>query len=164
MSTKKTEKTASVVVNPVVANEKTASDSGRVSISTADYIKTATRKGNPLLVGNEKTRLYANGRVNGTTLILLGALSGGYTGKSVIGLEGYRTGIAALKANNFSNPLWKRLEANWKRGENRSASPALKIGPVLSALAREVSKGAIDGFDLSGIGDLETRKIFGFNF
>jgi hypothetical protein len=154
----------------VNANSTTAVEKKPIAISLIgekEYKVRSEKSGNPLLSGNVATRMYSNTRVNGTTLILIAALSAsgiGKTGKKEALLPEYEEGIKNLRADNFRNEFWKRLETNYKRGENRSSSPALKIGPVLTALRREITSGAIKGFNIAEIADESTRRLFGFNF
>jgi hypothetical protein len=152
-----------VVASPEIAVTEIKSETGRVSIATKDYLAIANRSGDPLLIANEKTRLYSNPRRNGTTFVILAALAA-VTKDKVAYTDLYEKGIIALERDNFNNPDWRRLEANYKRGENRSASPTLKRGPVLSAIKLRLKKSALIGFDISGIADPETRSIYGFSF
>ena len=133
-------------------------------ISDKEYKEKANRSGDPLLISNSDSRYYENSRINGTTLIVLAALSGSGNKNKKIGIEDFIKGVKALKAENFGNSLYKNLEKNYRRGSNRSSDPAKKISPVLSALISRGKAGYIKGFNTEGIGDAETRKIFGFNF
>ena len=135
-------------------------------VSEKEYLNAATRSGSPLLVKSAKTRSYANSNVNGTTAIVLAALAASTTfdpKKSVYTLDEYREGAASLKADRKADgKQWARLKDGWSRFGGRSKSPDAKIGPVLSALARDANTGVIRGFDATGIADEETRAYFGF--
>ena len=131
----------------------------------AEYLERAGRKGNPLILRNSASRVYSNARANGTTGIILAALaaSGGkgpeYSGEEFI------AGVSALSRDSFGNSDWKRLEAKYGAIKgNRSSNPALKLGPVTSALVREVKAGYLRAFNAAGIADRETRALFGFGY
>lgn len=160
MSTKKAVRKAAEVIAPAAA---TVSEEIAL-VDAKAFALEATRSGSPLLKGAIESRLYENDRVNGTTLIVIAALAASESekGKKVFGLFEFDKGIKALTAKGSA--FWTRLENNWNRGDNRSASPAKKIGPVLTGLKREIKNGYIKGFDASGIADEATRKVFGFDF
>ena len=147
-------------------NDKKLNDNKKAVslISLKEYKERANRSGDPLLISNAENRYYENSRINGTTLIILSALSGSGKKDKKIGIEDFIKGVKALKDNSFNNPIYKNLEKNYRRGDNRSTDPAKKISPVLSALISRGKAGYIKGFNTEGIGDAETRKIFGFNF
>jgi len=154
------------VIAPVIENKpETKKPEKKSLVSDKVYSDTADKSGNPLIAENVSTRLYSNERVNGTTLIILAALSAlEAKEKKTYSIIDFENGIKAIKANSFNNPAWKRLEANYKRGDNRSTSPVKKLNPVLSGLLRAGKNGLIKGFKADGIADIETRKVFGFNF
>ena len=146
------------------STEKPASFLSDLLLSREEYLNRSGKSGNVLLKTDSVSRTYSNSRVNGTSLIILAALSASEERGPIFFGPAFKKGIEALKANNFGNPGWARLEKKWKRGENRSASPALKLSPVLSALRRELDLGTIIGFSADKIGDSDTRKVFGFSY
>jgi len=133
-------------------------------ISEKDYKTKANRSGDPLLISNSESRLYSNDRVNGTTLVLLAALSASGKKEKKIDIENFKIGVKVLKSDNYGNAVYKNLEKNYNRGSNRSSDPAKKISPVLSALISRGNNGFLKGFAVDKIGDEATRKVFGFSF
>ena len=133
--------------------------------SDAEYLARAQRKGNPLILRNSASRVYSNARPNGTTGIILAALAAsGAKGPEYSGEE-FISGVAALSRDSFGNPDWRRLETKYSAIKgNRSSNPALKLGPVTSALVREVKSGFLRAFNAAEIADRETRALFGFNY
>lgn len=163
----KSKKSAPVssVSSPIVSSEKSV-----FLKDVRDYLSRSSLKGNPLLKANAEInekgeRLYSNNRENGTTAILLALLSASGSKGKIAYKSDYEAGRKALTSENFKNSFWIRLEKLYKGiPGNRSASPALKLGPVVSGLNRELSSGSINGFDISAIGSESLRKEFGFNF
>lgn len=131
----------------------------------AEYTERSQRKGNPLLKANAAGRIYSNARANGTTATILAVLAASEVKPSADGIvdgAALAAGYAALRAGNYASPVWKRLEGIYGTiPGNRSASPALKLGPVVSALAREHREGYLRGFEVKKIGDDNLRAQLG---
>ena len=139
---------------------------GNVSAkSDSEYLARAQRKGNPLILRNSASRVYSNARPNGTTGIILAALAASNGKGPEFSGEEFIAGVSALSRDNFGNPDWRRLEAKYSAIKgNRSSNPALKLGPVSSALVREVKAGYLRAFNAANIADKETRALFGFGY
>ena len=130
-----------------------------------NYLAAATKSGNPLLVSNKNSRIYANSRTNGTTSIILAVLStaGATSDKSgTVKASLLENGLKVLRDKAFNVPQWKALKTNYSKIGGNSSSPEKKLGPVVSGLIREIRNGNLIAFDIRGISDSETRKLFGY--
>ena len=134
-------------------------------ITVKDYLSRAQLSGNPLLIANKLSRIYSNSRTNGTTSILLAVLSaaGAAEDKSgTVKASVLEAGLKILRDKAFNVSAWKALKTNYSKIGGNSSSPEKKLGPVVSGLIREVKNGNLIAFDIRGISDSETRKLFGF--
>ena len=134
-------------------------------ITVKDYLNRAQLSGNPLLIANKLSRIYSNSRINGTTSIILAVLSaaGAAEDKSgTVRADRLENGLKILREKAFNVSPWKTLKANYTKIGGNSSSPEKKLGPVVSGLIREVKAGNLIAFDIRGISDSETRKLFGF--
>ena len=134
-------------------------------ITVKDYLNRAQLSGNPLLIANKLSRIYSNSRINGTTSIILAVLStaGATSDKSgTVKASLLENGLKILRDKAFDLPPWKALKTNYSKIGGNSSSPEKKLGPVVSGLIREVKNGNLIAFDIRGISDSETRKLFGF--
>ena len=131
-----------------------------------NYLAAATKSGNPLLVSNKGTRIYSNSRINGTTSILLAVLktAGDVDKDGTVKASSLENGLKILREQAFNVSSWKTLKANYAKIGGNSSSPEKKLGPVVSGLIREVKAGNLIAFDIKGISDSETRKLFGYKF
>jgi hypothetical protein len=136
-----------------------------VAIDSSEYLRRASLSGNPLIKAAVETRLYENGRENGTTAVLLAILATGNVADKVTSIEVFADLYKALKDESFKADSWLRLEKIYgKIPGNRSSNPAKKIGPVVTGLIREGKAGSLKGFAVEKIGTESLRKTFGFSF
>ena len=138
-----------------------------IALVTEKVFKNTTSKsGNPVLKSALESRLYANYNVNGTTSIVLSALSTLNTPKKkAYNRIEFLEGIENLKkdrAKGKDSTYWLRLEKLYSTYGGRSSNPDKKINPVLSGLKSNLNKGIIKGFNLEEIGSDVQRKAFGF--
>ena len=130
-----------------------------------NYLSRAQLSGNPLLVSNKGTRIYSNSRINGTTSIILAVLSaaGAAEDKSgTVKASLLENGLKILRDKAFNVSQWKTLKTNYSKIGGNSSSPEKKLGPVVTGLIKEIRNGNLIAFDIKGISDSETRKLFGF--
>ena len=129
-----------------------------------NYLARAQLSGNPLLVSNKGTRVYSNSRINGTTSIILAVLktAGDVDKDGTVKASVLEDGLKILRDKAFNVPQWKTLKTNYAKIGGNSSSPEKKLGPVVSGLIREIKNGNLIAFDIKGISDSETRKLFGY--
>ena len=137
----------------------------RTEYKVENYLARAQLSGNPLLVSNKGTRIYSNSRINGTTSILLAVLrtAGDVVDKAgMVRADYLEAGLKILREKSFDVSPWKTLKTNYAKIGGNSSSPEKKLGPVVSGLIREIKAGNLLAFDIKGISDSETRKLFGY--
>lgn len=134
--------------------------------TTEAYLSESGKKGNPLLKASAESRIYANGKANGTTATIIAVLAASgekMPSDGILPVSALAAGYAVLRKESYKVPAWERLEKMYTTiPGNRSASPALKLGPVVSALIREGANGYLRGFAVNEIATPEIRAaIFG---
>jgi len=127
-------------------------------ISDKDYAVVSRRNGSPFLVESEKTRIYANKKLNGTTLsvFIVARYFGGYD-KSSISVEEFKMAYSNYKKEKKEKSA---LFLNAKKAYSifTSGKDITKKEPVvLSPYAR--AEGIIKRFELLDINTAPVKEL-----
>jgi len=115
-------------------------------ITNKDYSVVARRNGSPFLTESEKSRVYKNTRVNGTSVALyLVARVIGEIESSIVSVEDFRVAYSKYKEEKKANSeLYKVVSEIYRKITKREITK--KEAPVLSAFAR--ASGVVKGFEI----------------